>query len=174
MSHEFSVSLCKEQLTFSAAHFITLEGDICETLHGHNFGVRCEVRGALNAEGYVIDFIALRDELAKIVSGLDHRVLLPKRHPQIQVTAEKDEIVARFQQRRWVFPAGDCAVLPVSNTTAEELARYVAEQLIGSLRRRLGLLDAVDSISVGIDENQGQWADCTIDARRWDAADSND
>ncbi len=38
----FRVLLQKEQLVFSAAHFITFAGDICECLHGHNY--ECELR----------------------------------------------------------------------------------------------------------------------------------
>ncbi len=57
----FRVELQKEQLVFSAAHFITFAGDICECLHGHNYGVRAEVVGPLDENRYVIDFIAFRD-----------------------------------------------------------------------------------------------------------------
>ena len=43
----YRVLLQKEQLVFSAAHFITFAGDICECLHGHNYGVKAEVVGAV-------------------------------------------------------------------------------------------------------------------------------
>ena len=59
MSKQFHVSLAKQQLTFSAAHFITFQRDVCESLHGHNYAVRCDVFGELNEDYYVIDFIAL-------------------------------------------------------------------------------------------------------------------
>ena len=36
-----------------------------------------------------------------------------------------DEVVAAFGGRRWVFPQGDCRLLPVANTTAELLAAYI-------------------------------------------------
>ena len=75
------------------------------------------------------DFIALRDGLAEIVAELDHKVLLPTGHSMIKVTEEGREVTARFQDRRWVFPQEDCVLLPVSNTTAELLANYIAGQL---------------------------------------------
>ena len=75
-NEKFRVHLEKEQLVFSAAHFITFGDNVCERLHGHNYRVKCEVTGALEQNGYVVDFIALRDTLMKIVESLDHRVLL--------------------------------------------------------------------------------------------------
>ncbi len=162
MTRPFQVSLSKEQLTFSAAHFITFHGDVCESLHGHNFGVRCEVSGQLTVDRYVIDFIALRDELAKIVLELDHHVLLPQKHSMISVETGTSEVVVRFRDRRWIFPATDCRVLPVANTTAEELAQYIGDRLMGALRLQLGLLDDIDRVVVGVDENQGQWGSCEV------------
>ena len=159
---EYRVELLKEQLTFCAAHFITFAGNICESLHGHNYGLRCEVRGGLTEDRYVIDFIALRDELAQIARELDHAVLLPLEHAQIQVELVPPEVVARFDDRRWVFPEADCRLLPVANTTAEELARYICERLIARLQKRPGTLDSVDSIEIGVDENQGQWGCYTV------------
>ena len=81
MTANFSVRLAKEHHVFSAAHFITFAGNVCERLHGHNYRVKVEVFGPLDENHYVIDFIALRDELKKITDGLDHRMLLPTRAP---------------------------------------------------------------------------------------------
>ncbi|MDO4575956.1 MAG: 6-carboxytetrahydropterin synthase [Planctomycetia bacterium] len=39
------------------------------------------------------------------------------------------EVEVRFQYRRWIFPEEDCEILPLSNTTAELLADYLADQL---------------------------------------------
>jgi 6-pyruvoyltetrahydropterin/6-carboxytetrahydropterin synthase len=174
MNRRFQVELSKEQLTFCAAHFITYDREICEPLHGHNFGVRCIVEGYLTSDRYVIDFILLRDELAKIVGQLNHRVLLPTKHPLISVRTIEQEVVAEFRERRWVFPAADCCLLPVANTTAEEIAQYVGEQLITGLETRLGALDQVERLVVGIDENQGQWGSCTLIDRTSNKRDSAD
>ncbi|MEZ6096635.1 MAG: 6-pyruvoyl tetrahydropterin synthase family protein [Pirellulaceae bacterium] len=153
----FSVDLEKEQLNFSAAHFITFGDNICESIHGHNYRVRCRVVGPLNEHGYVVDFIALRDRLAELTTQLDHHVLLPMNHPTISVSAEKDEVVVRFEKRRWVFPAQDCRLLPLTNTTAELLAQYLADSLIPTLLESAPELTIVE---VGVDENEGQWGTC--------------
>ena len=155
MSESYHVRLCKESMVFSAAHFITFKGNVCERLHGHNYRVEVHVFGDLDENQYVIDFIALRDALQQIVTELDHHVLLPTDHPSIRVVAGEQEVEVRFEDRRWVFPRGDCVLLPVSNTTTELLARYIGRQLLDDLERRTGT--RVGRLRVAVDENGGQW-----------------
>jgi len=156
MSESYHVHLNKEYLVFSAAHFITFNGDICERLHGHNWRVSAEVHGPLDENSYVIDFIALRDELKRITDELDHRMLLPTDHPAIRVTLNDAEVEVRFQERRWVFPQEDCIQLPVANTTAELIAKYIGGRLLSALAKRK--TPTPDRLIIGVDENHGQWA----------------
>ncbi len=160
MSESYLVRLQKEYHVFSAAHFITFDGNICERLHGHNYRVWAEVEGPLDENQYVIDFIALRDSLKSITDQLDHHMLLPTTHPLIQVTAHDQEVEVSFEDRRWVFPREDCVLLPVSNTTAELLARYIGQQLLDDLERRTGTRPEV--MRVGVDENHDQWGICEL------------
>lgn len=126
---QFRVRVTKDHLVFSAAHFITFNGNICERLHGHNWRTAVELTGPLDENRYVFDFIALRDAMQKIVNELDHRVLLPTKHRQIRVQSDEREVTATFEERRWVFPREDCILLPVENTTAEEIAAWIATRL---------------------------------------------
>ena len=57
MADRYHVRISKDYLVFSAGHFITYAGDICERLHGHNWRVTAEVSGPLDENHYVIDFI---------------------------------------------------------------------------------------------------------------------
>lgn len=160
MSESYHVRLCKEQLVFSAAHFITFAGNICERLHGHNYRVEVHVFGSLDENQYVIDFIALRDALQKIVLELDHHTLLPTGHPTIKVAAGDLEVEVTFEDRRWVFPRGDCVLLPVPNTTAELIARYIGKRLLDDFQDRTGL--RIGRLRVAVDENFGQWGVCEL------------
>jgi 6-pyruvoyltetrahydropterin/6-carboxytetrahydropterin synthase len=160
MSETYRVRLTKDYLVFSAAHFITFNGNVCERLHGHNYRVTAEVFGPLDENHYVIDFIALRDTLHAIVLELDHHVLLPTEHPQIRVTANATSIEAVFEDRRWVFPRGDCVLLPVPNTTAELLARHLGRRLLDELAVRK--IPPPQRVRVEVDECEGQSAVCEI------------
>lgn len=162
MQASFSVELEKEYHVFSAAHFITFAGNICERLHGHNYRVKVAVPGPLDENAYVIDFILLRDTLKGIVDELDHRMLLPDSHPLIKVTTTASEVEVRFtpDSRRWIFPLEDCLILPVANTTAELLAQYIGQQLYKRLETQGAFLPA--ELEIGVDENHGQWGVCRL------------
>ena len=104
----------------------------------------------------IIDFIALRDRLQEIVLQLDHRMLLPLNHAAIRVQAGEKEVEVRFEERRWVFPSEDCLLLPIQNTTAEELAAWIAEELKRSAFD--GVKHQLTTLQIEVEENFGQWA----------------
>lgn len=158
MRETFQTRLVKQDMVFSAAHFITFNGNICERLHGHNYRVAVDVDGPLDENQYVIDFIALRDTLAELVRELDHHMLLPTQHPLIHVRAGEREVEVTFEDRRWVFPREDCRLLPIANTTAELLAAYLGRQLLQKLHDKLGWQP--QRLAIEVDENQGQWGRC--------------
>ncbi len=157
----FRVRVTKDHLVFSAAHFITFAGGICERLHGHNWRVAAEVWGPLDQNQYVYDFIALRDGLQKIVDRLDHRMLLPLSHPTIKVVTSEHEVEVKFEDRRWVFPLEECVILPVINTTAEEIARWMLDEWLQE--QPAELVSQLASVQVDVEENFGQWASCIRD-----------
>lgn len=159
----YRVRVTKDHLVFSAGHFITIEtpdGEICERLHGHNWRTAVEVAGPLDANRYVFDFIALRDAMQEIVNGLDHRMLLPTQHPGIQVEPADREVEVRYEDRRWVFPAAECILLPIEQTTAELLAKWIGSELL----KRLGEpASGLTKLQIEVEENFGQWAIWEID-----------
>lgn len=160
----YTVRVTKDYLVFSAAHFITFSGNVCERLHGHNYRVEAEVIGPLDENQYVVDFIALRDMLKELVDHLDHRVILPTRHDKILVRQEQGEVIATFEDRRWIFPEGDCRLLPIANTTAELIATYLSQELIAAFDKR-GIVRP-EHLRLGVDENNGQWGIVEYDVPR--------
>jgi 6-pyruvoyltetrahydropterin/6-carboxytetrahydropterin synthase len=160
MAERYRVRLEKEHHVFCAAHFITFDRDICEPLHGHNYRVAVEVDGPLDENYYVVDFLALRDSLKAITDELEHHMLLPLEHPAIRVNAGDREVEVTFEDRRWVFPRGECALLPMPNTTAELLARYIGRRLLVDLQQRTGARPT--RVQVSVDESNGQWGICEL------------
>ena len=66
---QYRVRVTKDHLVFSAAHFITFNGNICERLHGHNWRTAVELTGPLDENSYVFDFIASRPSTARTGKG---------------------------------------------------------------------------------------------------------
>lgn len=160
MHERYEVQVTKDYLVFSAAHFITFAGDQCERLHGHNYRVAVEAAGPLDENYYVFDFIALRDYTRSITDRLDHRVLLPTHSDRIKVAVEAGQVIARYGSLTWTFPEGDCVLLPVPNTTAELLARWIGGELHEILRSKGQAPPPVTRVRV--EECFGQWAMCEL------------
>ena len=155
MQETYRVRLDKEYHVFSAAHFITYAGNVCERLHGHNYRVTAEIEGPLDENQYVVDFIALRDALKSVTGQLDHFMLLPTEHPTMRVQADEREVLVTFDERRWIFPRCDCVLLPIANTTAELLARWIGLRLLEELASGLNLHPS--RLQIAVDEDNGQW-----------------
>jgi 6-pyruvoyltetrahydropterin/6-carboxytetrahydropterin synthase len=153
---EFRVRVEKDNTVFCAGHFITYEGHLCEPLHGHNYRVAAGLEGPLDENFYVFDFIALKDLTQAITDPLDHRMMLPTRNRLIHVEPSPASVRVRYKDREWVFPAGDCVLLPIENTTAELLARYIGGRLLDDLQAKRGFRPEV--LRVEVEETVGQSA----------------
>lgn len=158
MTEAYEARVTKDSLVFSAAHFITFNGNICERLHGHNWRLDVTICGQLDENYYVFDFIALRDACMNLVSELDHKVLLADDHHSIILESSPNgkEVTAKFEDRRWVFPVDDCCILPIQNTTAELIARWIGQRLMETLPLDAG--NEINELRVSVEENFGQWA----------------
>jgi 6-pyruvoyltetrahydropterin/6-carboxytetrahydropterin synthase len=152
----YTVRVSKDYLVFCAGHFITYDGDHCERLHGHNYRVAVELDGDLDQNQYVFDFIALKRHTQTITDTLDHRMLLPAESDRIRVEEREGSVHVRYGERRWVFPREDCVLLPVANTTAELLARYIGQRLLEVLRREKKFEPR--ALRVDVEESFGQVA----------------
>ncbi len=155
---EFRVSVSKDYLVFSSAHFITFAGHRCEGLHGHNYRVRVTLEGKLNDESWwVFDFVELKHVMRRLCDEIDHKVLLPLDNPRLQVVEEADSVSVAYEGvPRYRFPRADCALLPVPNTTVEMLAELLTSRLRAELEPsgERGLT----AIEMEVEENFGQSA----------------
>jgi 6-pyruvoyltetrahydropterin/6-carboxytetrahydropterin synthase len=152
----FTVRVSKDYLVFCSAHFITYEGDTCERLHGHNYRATAEVEGPLDENQYVFDFIALKNLMRRITDELDHHVLLPTTSERIKVEVGDHQVRARFEDREWLFPREDCVLLPIANTTAELLARWIAQRLTEALHKECQFQPS--RVRIEVEESFGQLA----------------
>ncbi len=111
------------ELGFSAAHSLRIEHHRCENLHGHNWKVIATVRSlTLNQFGMVMDFHDLKAALRPVLARLDHTMI------------------------------NSVEPFTTVNPTAENLSRFVAESLAGSLPA------GVELDSVKVYESEGSSA----------------
>jgi 6-pyruvoyltetrahydropterin/6-carboxytetrahydropterin synthase len=157
MAEQFSIHVAKENLKFSAAHFIAYPG-FREPLHGHNYQVGVRVEGRLGSTGYVLDFGLIKKLTREIVERLDERTIVPARSDCLAIdTSTPGRVRIRFESDEFVIPSSDAVMLPIAHSSAEELARYIWKELEDALRNR-GAYDGVIAMEVSVAEGPGQAA----------------
>lgn len=156
MSSSFSIQVAKENLKFSAAHFIAYPG-FREPLHGHNYQIGAKVEGRLGAKGYVLDFGVVKKLLKEIADRLDERTILPANSDCLTIERHGNQIRVLYEADEFVFPAKDVALLPIVHSSAEELARFVWNELCTALRGR-GTIREMLALEVWVAEGPGQAA----------------
>jgi len=151
----WSIEVEKEYFKFSAAHFLIFPDGRAERLHGHNYRVFLEVEGRLSEHGLVIDFTVIKPLVRKLLDSLDERFLLPGEHPWLRIEEDGDSLVVRHADRRYVVPRADCRVLPINNTSSENLAAWIGRELRRLLPAEFPDVE-VHRLRVAVQETSGQ------------------
>jgi 6-pyruvoyltetrahydropterin/6-carboxytetrahydropterin synthase len=149
----FKIHVAKDYLIFCAAHFITYDGE-CEPLHGHNYQASVTVEGSLQDDQFVFNFVTLKRLMRDLVNQLDHRTLLPDSNPYFKIIVDSGSVTMESGDRRYVLPESDVRILPMPNTTAEMLAKYLADQL----KQHIGQIVNLTACEVEVEEVIGQSA----------------
>ena len=69
------MKVCK-RFKFDAAHRLPNYDGVCSRLHGHTWFLDVEVEGPVDKNGFVMDFVRLKDVVNReVVSRLDHTFL---------------------------------------------------------------------------------------------------
>ena len=125
------IDINKEYLKFSAAHFTIFDATDRERLHGHNFLVCARACSPVGDNGLCFPYDLLKKKLKSLCDELDEYTLLPGESPHMTVQPEGDYYQALYNGEKLVFVKPDTIVLPVRNTTVEELSHYLLERILG-------------------------------------------
>lgn len=139
------------KITFSATHIIPGHKK-CGRLHGHDYAINATIEGEIGPAGVIMDFISVKEFLRGIASELDHRVMIPRKDPGVEVT--KDLVKYHLTDKEFVFPKGDCILLEIEVASAETLANFVLQRVIEKVK----FPKNVRRIEIGVDEGRGQGA----------------
>ena len=142
-------------LKFSACHLIPGHSK-CGRLHGHTYAVHVKLAGEQNPSGYIADFQDVKDLIKRLISKLDHRVLIPARHPDVKIMKRGGTVEMTVGKSRYAFPAGDILIMDLPAVTAEQLAAHILEKAAPAIAR----MGCVSELQIGLYEGvgQGAWA----------------
>jgi tRNA(Arg) A34 adenosine deaminase TadA/6-pyruvoyl-tetrahydropterin synthase len=152
-----TIGVSRDAFTFAAAHMTALPDQV-ESLHGHNYTVDAMIRGVPDRDGLLVDFRSVRTAVQLAVRELDNRLLLARDCPDVEIAHDGLQLrISIRPNRKMVIPAQDVVILPIVNTSVEELARCILERVVTSLFR--GGNDRSLSLGIRVGEFGGQWAE---------------
>ncbi len=155
-TESWSILVEKDYLKFSAAHFLIFPDGTAERLHGHNYKVFVELHTELDEHGLVVNFKEIKPLVRALCDELDEHLLLPGEHPVLTAEPMDDGTTEiRYRERWYRIPTDEVIVLPISNSSAENLAAWFGRTLRERMRPIWPDL-AVRSLSVGVEETPGQ------------------
>lgn len=152
----WSIEISKEYFKFSAAHFLIFPDGTSERLHGHNYRVRVEIEARLSQHGLVLDFKQVKPVVRELVDELDEHWLVPGEHRELRCTHRPDGTTeVEYRGLRYSAPTGDVIVLPINNTSSENLSTWMGRELARRLRERFAEVD-IERLRVAVEETVGQ------------------
>lgn len=151
-----TLHLSKQNFKFSAAHFLIFDAEHAEKLHGHNYQVQVDIAipnedELIQEQGYFVDFNEFKKEIKARLDLWDEVILLPQLQKDMKFETKGQELDVVFRDRHYVFPKDEVVLLPITNTSVEQLSRILAEEFYQRFKKR-----SVKWVRVRVEETRGQ------------------
>jgi 6-pyruvoyltetrahydropterin/6-carboxytetrahydropterin synthase len=125
-----TIHIDKESHKFSAAHFTVFSATERERLHGHNFSVAARLVAPVDDNGLTGDYAVYKQQIKKLCDALDEYTIIPSQSLYLSIDAEGDYYRVRHHQDVLLLLKKDTLLLPIRNTTVEDLSHYLLEKLV--------------------------------------------
>ena len=125
-----TIDLHMQALKFSAAHFTIFNATERERLHGHNYAVTCRITAPIGADGLTCDYAVFKQKLYALIDSLDEYTIIPKFSPYLKIEDQDLFYKVHFHDHFMLLRKAETLLLPVRNTTVEELSFYVLDELL--------------------------------------------
>jgi 6-pyruvoyltetrahydropterin/6-carboxytetrahydropterin synthase len=103
----------------------------------------------------ILNFYDIKKVLKPIVDRLDHKILIPKNSKLLEITESDEQIIIKIPNydKEYEFPKSDVIMLPIVNTTVEEISHYLADKLMWNKEIKK---ENIDQVTVTVFEYEGQ------------------
>lgn len=130
MSRLSTIELYKEDMKFSAGHFVIFSSEHRENFHGHNYMVDVSYTTIIGDEGMTFDYRFYKNKIRELCDSLNEKFLLPAHSKHLKIEDDGEYWHVYFNNEKIYFLKRDAKILPVTNVTVEELSNYLLMQLI--------------------------------------------
>lgn len=130
MSRLVTLDFYPETFSFSAGHFTVFSANERESLHGHNYSVAATLEARIQEPGITFNYLIFKKRLQALCDQLDRHFIVAEKCPYLTISEKGDYYEIVFNQDKIPFLKKDVLLLPIENTTLEDLSRWFVEQLI--------------------------------------------
>lgn len=124
-----TIDLHMQALKFSAAHFTIFNATERERLHGHNYAVTCRITAPVGVDGLTCDYAVFKQKLYALINGLDEYTIIAKFSPYQKIEEQDVFYKVSFHDHYMLLRKAETLLLPIRNTTVEELSFYILDEL---------------------------------------------
>jgi 6-pyruvoyltetrahydropterin/6-carboxytetrahydropterin synthase len=124
-----TISIRKQAFKFSCGHFTLLSGSRRELLHGHDYFISFELDYPSQK---FIDYNIFKNEIKILCQMLDEKVIIPSKSKHLKIKKKEKNIEITFNNDFFSLPSKDILLLPIENSTLEELSHYIFSTLAKS------------------------------------------
>lgn len=117
------ITVKREDMKFSCAHFTIFSKTERERVHGHNFRVWAELWSSVDSNGMAIDYTIIRKIILNTCKELNEHMLIPEFSPHLKINKESSKIEITFNNQSMMFLNSDVKILQLLNITNEELCK---------------------------------------------------
>lgn len=154
MSKLCTIELFREDLHFSAGHFTIFSATEREKMHGHNYHVHAFITTLVEKDGIQFDYRFYHQKLMVICKQLNLCFLLPSESRFLKIEEHGNYYHAHFDQEMLPFLKNDVVILPIANTTVEEISHWFIQQLIQDKNELR--VNSVQALTIKITSNAGR------------------
>ena len=152
----FSIRVNKQYFDFSCGHFLLFADRTREPLHGHNYRCEVEFEGVLSSDDMVLNYIHVKPMIKRICDELNHHLVLPTKNDDLKVWRDGTQIYAEyFDGSKFMFPAQDCILMDVHNTSTEVFSVHISRRITEELKKTPDV-GRITRLRVGVEEAPGQ------------------
>lgn len=159
MTQSATITIQKSGMSFAAGHFTIFSSSDREALHGHSYEVALELTFALQADGLNFDYRIYKQKLIELCKSLDQRFLLPTLSQYLRIETTDEYYLAHFNGEKIPFLKKDVVLLPISNTTLEELSRWFLGQVL--LDKQELAQYHIERLTLKVFSGEAQWGSAT-------------
>lgn len=159
MTNLTTITIQKSGMSFAAGHFTIFSSSDREALHGHSYQVALELTFKVQQNGLNFDYRIYKNKLIALCKSLDQRFLLPTQSVYLTIETTDDYYVAHFNGEKIPFLQKDVMLLPITNTTLEELSRWFLGQLLLD-KQELAQYD-IEKLTLKVLSGEAQWGSST-------------